>query len=155
MTKGTTMNQRGFTLIELIVVIIILAIVSAIALPKFLNMQREARIAQLNAMAGSIKAAALLVRGKAEATNADLTSTTATLAINAYGVTTVDLDYGYPDATSTGIQGVVKAGSEWTITGSNPIIFQWGTFTNCNVSYTAPAAAGSRPTITITDSGCS
>ncbi len=148
------MKQRGFTLIELIVVIIILGVISAIALPRFIGMQREARIAQLNAMSASVKAAALLVRGKAEADGTDLSSNSVTLNVNANGVTTVDLDFGYPDASSTGIQAAVRAGSEWTISGTAPIVFQWGTFAQCQVSYTAPAAAGGRPTVAITDTGC-
>lgn len=46
--------QRGFTLIELVAVIVILAILAAIAIPKFLDMQVEAKDAQARAVAGAI-----------------------------------------------------------------------------------------------------
>ena len=47
-------QQQGFTLIELIVVIVILGILAATALPKFTNMQNEARIAAVKGVAGGI-----------------------------------------------------------------------------------------------------
>jgi len=56
--------QAGFTLIELIVVIVILGILAATALPRFMDMGGEARVASLNAAVGSVKSTVAMLHGK-------------------------------------------------------------------------------------------
>ncbi len=62
-------RNKGFTLIELIVVIVILAILAAVALPRFTNLQRDARIAKLNAARGSVAASSALIHATLLARN--------------------------------------------------------------------------------------
>jgi MSHA pilin protein MshA len=90
-------NQKGFTLVELVVVIVILGILSAVAVPKFVDMQNEAKQAAIEGARGSVKSAVGLVHAKWLAAG----EPTGTVAVEG-GTVTID-SYGYPTADAAGI----------------------------------------------------
>lgn len=90
-------QQQGFTLVELIVVIVILGILAATALPRFINVTTEARGAAVDGVAGALRSAVGLVQAKYTAAGG--TGVSVTMA----DATTVTVVAGIPAGTALGI----------------------------------------------------
>ncbi|ELB7608422.1 type II secretion system protein [Vibrio parahaemolyticus] len=95
-------RQGGFTLIELVVVIVILGILAVTAAPRFLNLQDDARKSALQGLKGAIDGGSGIAFGKAAIESQD----GPTGSISAAGKT-LNLVYGYPKATKDDLELVV------------------------------------------------
>ncbi|MFV8411619.1 type II secretion system protein [Vibrio owensii] len=89
-------RQGGFTLIELVVVIVILGILAVTAAPRFLNLQDDARDSTLEGLKGAITGASGIVYGKSAIAGVE-TSSDSSISV---GSDTIGVVYGYPKEAS-------------------------------------------------------
>ena len=141
-------KQAGFTLIELIIVIVILGILAAYAIPKYMNLDAQARTAVLNGLTGSIRAAADMVHTVAVVQN----QTGSTGTVNIGTGSNITTAYGYPD--TAGIVNAIADTSGFTVNAG--VFTKTGASTpaSCTVTYVAPTGSGNLPSISSVNSGC-
>ena len=106
-------RQGGFTLIEMVVVIVILGILAVTAAPRFLNLQNDARGSALQGLKGAIDGAAGIVYGKAAINGLEADST------GNKSVDGVPVVYGYPKATSAALKSAVNGLDDWEFVEEN------------------------------------
>lgn len=139
-------KQAGFTLIELVLVIVILAILAATALPRFSDISTEARVATLDGLAGSVRSAAAIARGTQLAQKLG-SSTSITMEGQ-----TVSMSSGYPAVN--GIQNAISDYTGFTYDSGTGVFTAAGTTSNCTVTYANTGGASPAFTVTIASSGC-
>lgn len=144
-------TQKGFTLIELVMVIVILGILAATALPKFVDMGGEARVSVMKGVEGAMRGANVGIYAKAAANNQ--LGATGTVTINGTAITTA---YGYAsNATQLSSAMDLSPGSDFTVTAG--AIQRAGVTApaNCQIAYTAATATASPVyTPTLSTAGC-
>ena len=150
-------RQSGFTLIELVIVIVVLGILAALAVPRFISLQREARIAVIDSLFNSVRSGSNIVYAKsAAAGESDLPADSIDIDGPAIAGGDIPTVFGYPQASQTALSllfdnlspryGFVGAGAGVRIDIDG--------IPACSVTYTAPTGAGLPPTIVRNITNC-
>ena len=149
------MNKRiegGFTLIELVVVITILGILAAFAVPRFASLEGQARLAATQALAGSVRSGASLAHALWLA-QGDPSSVSVTMEGQV-----ITIANGYPNAATIDDTLVEYAGFDLAIVGTDAVFTKetpaGAPIANCFVTYVPPTGPNDAPDVTSTTGGC-
>ena len=162
--------QSGFTLIELIIVIVILGILAAIAAQKFVDLGKDARISVLNGARGALASTAALAHGKYLTTTPLPTTVTVEGAVVTFATAAASgypkADTGFASAAGLGAADFTQVTAGSAATANSPATTATETAfipsgvagtpagLACFVKYTEPVAAATAPTITVTTTSC-
>ncbi len=149
-------KQSAFTLVELIIVIVILGILSAFAIPKYINITDDSRQAVITSISGALKSAIHLVHSKAIV---DGVENEASASITLNDGTSIQTVYGYPAGNSRGIGSVLDQHFPREIvshpSGGNSWMFTNADSHNCYVRYSQATQGSTYQLSTLAECGAS
>jgi len=143
-------KNAGFTLIELVIVIIVLGILAATAVPKFINLQDDAKEAAMKGVESALHSAANIVYSKSAI---DGVESNASGSISTSGGN-VAVAYGYPTATSAGIASAVELSGFDSVAGNGGYLFWNGASTTNDTCVTYVEATGETTGYDIQSANC-
>lgn len=143
-------KNKGFTLIELVVVIALLGIMAVVAVPRFLSLTGSGRTSTLNGLAGAIQSAVALAQLEYIQEGYNSGSSATSITMNGTAVTVI-AGTGRPAGSAAGIGAALQTVSGFTGTfAAGVATYDFTTaITNCKLTYTDTTGA-----IAITSSGC-
>ena len=162
------MNNKGFTLIELVVVIVILGILSATAVPKYINLKADAQTSVLHGVKAAMEGASALVYGKSivKGNHKEAFSLTNSVNIGDGGGLNSDGEllvmYGYPIGIPDEFQRLLDLDSQYSYVplGTNFTTFAiyfsdsnapTSTTDDCVVFYISANSVGQSPTFQVNE----
>ena len=170
LNKSPLSAQKGFTLIELVIVIVILGILAAAAAPKFIDLTGDAKASTVKALRGSIESATTMIHAKALV--AGETTGTPLISVNG-GTNNVRLVAGWPSNVETTWDAILEINaadffsrrSTSAYTTANAYSLWYPSVASelsetailageCYVKYEQSTSSNTRPVITVVTDGC-
>lgn len=161
-------KSKGFTLVELVIVIVILGILAVTAAPKFLNLTGDAKRSTVNGVKAALQSANSIIYSKAVLAGVQK-QPTAQVAVDGGNV---DVVYGYVAASTTAVSAVLELDGAFNVaagvaglggmTAADVMVYAGETAPDTNSTtadvclffYTKAASATAKPTYTMLTDGC-
>lgn len=163
-------KSKGFTLVELVIVIVILGILAITAAPKFLNLSSDAKISTVNGVKGALQSANAIIYSKAVLAG-EHKKASGSVTVDGVAIALVN---GYVAATATEVQKVLDIEGGFTVAQGTAVTYEMGAddvavttadviiYTGtapvaasaCLLVYKAAASATTKPTYQLVTSGC-